>query len=340
MGNPIRVLMITSEWPTRDQPHLVPFIVRQVEFLRKAGVEVEVFAFRGKKNPLNYARAWIQAQKMIRSGRHNLVHAQWGQSGILALPKRIPLVVTFRGDDLEGSIGQDGRKVVYGVVLKQVSKLVSKAADQVIVVSESLARSLGRKEYTTIPSGIDLARFFPGSKKEARRRLGLDPGCRYILFAGSPRNQTKRYPLAKEAVDLLPADLEARLLVATGVTHDQIPFYMNAADALLLTSLHEGSPNVVKEALACNLPVVSTNVGDVKARVKDIDGCIVVPGDTPQEVPLALESVLRRGLPVDGRKHILELDEEITTKSVIEVYQKALSVKVHGGMVSRQAREG
>src|SRR5438093_6877286 len=100
-GTGIRVLMVTSEWPTREQPNRVPFIVRQVDHLRRAGVDVEVFAFRGARNPANYLRAWADLLGRIRRGDHDLIHAQFGQSAGLAMfPKLRPLVVTYRGDDL------------------------------------------------------------------------------------------------------------------------------------------------------------------------------------------------------------------------------------------------
>ena len=106
---PLRVLMITSEWAS-DPGHTAHFIARQARFLRAAGVDVDVFAFRGGRRPLRYLTAWAKLQRRLRNGHHyDLVHAQFGQSGLLALPKRLPLVVTFRGDDLFGILGKDGR---------------------------------------------------------------------------------------------------------------------------------------------------------------------------------------------------------------------------------------
>ena len=327
MPETLRVFMITSEWPTPENPHQVPFIVRQVNSLRQAGVDVHVFAFRGNKNPLNYARAWKQVQAEITKGHYDLVHAQWGQSGLLALPKRLPLVVTFRGDDLEGKQGPNGQWVRYGIVLEQVSRLVARLADQVIVVSESLAKSMPKRSYHVIPSGLDLQMFCPGSKIEARQRLGLDASKYYVLFVGSTNRPTKRFDLAKEAVERLQSDLNVELLVATNVRHEQVPDFLNASDALLLTSVHEGSPNVVKEALACNLPVVSTDVGDVRQRIGNIPGCAVLPDARPETITAALRQVLQRGKRVNSRNMVLDLDETILTQKVIGVYKQTLSVR-------------
>lgn len=325
MVEKIRVLMITSEWPTPEKPYQVPFIVRQVEYLRKAGIEVDVFPFRGAKNPANYLRAWQKARLALKAGKYDLIHAQWGQSGLMALPKSIPLVVTFRGDDLEGITNGQGRLTPRGLILKSISRMVASAADEIILVSAHMARSIDRSVYHVIPSGLELDRFCPVPRAEARHRLGLDQERKYVLFAGSVNNPAKRYELAKQAVDLLKKKFPVDLLVATTVTHDQIPDFMNASDILLLTSLHEGSPNVVKEALACNLPVVSTDVGDVRNRIEKISGCVVIEDDSPEHIAKELEGVLLRGERIQGRETVLDLDENLVTQKVIRVYQKALS---------------
>ncbi len=324
LQEPLRVLMITSEWPAPADRYQVPFITQQVNFLRQAGVDVQVFPFRGRKRLARYASAWQQAQKKIASGAYDLVHAQWGQSGLLALPHRIPLVVTFRGDDLEGIIGDNGRPTIQGRMLKIASRLVALAADQVILVSSSLARTLPRKDYHIIPSGIDLHLFCPAPQSEARRKLGLDPDRRYILFAGATGNPRKRFPLAKLAVSMLPGDLNAELLVADQILHKRIPDFMNASDVLLLTSLHEGSPNVVKEALACNLPVVSTDVGDVRERIQNISGCSIVQNAHPETIANALIEVLSHKNGIDGRSAIIDLDERFLSQKVIGIYHQAV----------------
>lgn len=327
MDSKLRVFMITSEWPTPEKPYQVPFIVQQANFLRKAGVDLDVFPFRGGKRPSRYARAWRQAQEKIAHGRYDLVHAQWGQSGILALPKRIPLVVTFRGDDLEGIIGSDGQQTRQGRILKNISRLVARAADQVILVSESLAHVIPNRSYSVIPSGLDLQLFCPVPRAEARQRLGLDLNRRYVLFAGSSGNPRKRFDLSNQAVALLRAEMDVELLVADHIAHEKMPDFMNASDVLLLTSLHEGSPNVVKEALACNLPVVSTDVGDVCQRIRSIAGCAVLQDDRAESIAAVLRSVLQRGERICGRSTVEDLDENVLTDKVINVYRLALAAK-------------
>jgi glycosyltransferase involved in cell wall biosynthesis len=145
-----------------------------------------------------------------------------------------------------------------------------------------------------------------------------------VLFVGSPKEARKRYPLAQQAVAVLNERLPATLIVAWGMTHDKIPLYMSAADALVVTSMQEGSPNVVKEALACNLPVVSLPVGDVPERLAGVAGTEVVTDDRPETIAAALERVLRRGGRIEGRAAVRQLDENVLTQKVIDIYRSVL----------------
>jgi glycosyltransferase involved in cell wall biosynthesis len=317
--------MLTSVWPTPEHPELAPFVVRQVQSLRKQGVDVKVFPVNGRKSPKRYFRAWIEVRALLARGAYDLVHAQWAQSAVPSLPATVPLVVTFRGSDVEGIVNAGQRYTVSGWALRQIARTVARAADEAILVAASLARLLPRREYHVIPSGLDLNLFRPCPQSEARARLGLAPERRYIFFAAAPHNPVKRYRLARSAVERLDARYNAELIVAGTVAPDLMPLYMNACDAMLLTSSHEGSPNVVKEALACNLPVVSTDVGDVGERIKNVEGCVLCQSDDPQALAAALEGVLERKQRIAGRAAVEDLSESLLTRKVIAVYERALS---------------
>ncbi|MBI4421935.1 MAG: ATP-grasp domain-containing protein [Gemmatimonadetes bacterium] len=325
LREPIRVLAVTSAWPTPGQPRTTHFIKRQVDYLRSAGVHVEVFHFRGRRRPWRYLAAWARLQRRLRIGRYDLIHAQFGQSGLLALPKRLPLVVTFRGSDLLGIVGDAaGRHIWAGKVLQRVSRMVARRADAVIVVSEHMKNSLPPDvPASVLPSGIDLDLFRPMPRDAARRRLGLPLGASLVLFAGRPDQARKRFELAKQAVELLRGSLPAELIVAWGAQHTDMPLYMNACDALVFTSMQEGSPNVVKEALACDLPVVSVPVGDVADRLRGVEGCEVC-GESPPAIAAALERVLRRGRRVAGHEAVKDLDEAQLTARLIRIYRTIL----------------
>ncbi len=338
MSEKLKILMITSEYPTADNPQAVPFIARQVEHLKKAGADVDVFHFKGKKNLLLYIGAWFRLRRHTRGKRYDLMHAQWGHSATLALPKRIPWVITFRGNDLEGIIGANGAPTFLGKILTTVSKTMARAADAVIVVSESLAKRIERDDYVVIPSGLDLETFRPASRTKSRKLLGLPAKKRLILFAASSiHNPRKRYDLAKRAVAIVGKRFDAELVTATNRPHAEIAAYMNACDALLLTSVHEGSPNVVKEALACNLPVVSVDVGDVRRRIEGIDGCHVCRNDDPATIAGNLIEVLERRRRINGREAIADLDERQTTRKVLAIYDAVVGAAETARSASRAA---
>jgi teichuronic acid biosynthesis glycosyltransferase TuaC len=324
--NSLRVLVITSEWPTPERPDNVPFLVREVEALRQLQVQLDVFPFRGAMHPANYFAAWKKLQSLLGQKKYDLLHAQFGQSGLLAiLPKRLPFVVTYQGSDLNGVYSADGRLTLSGFMLRKASQLVAWRADEIILVSRYLSRFLPSKRYHVIPGGIDLEVFRPIPKENARKELGLTSDCQYVLFAGGRDNPIKRFPLAHEAVARLPKSLPAEILLANGIPPEKMPFYINAADVLLLTSNREGSPNVVKEALACNLPVVSVDVGDVRDRLSEVQGCVICENDDPDTIAAGLRTVLRSHLPIHGRESVHELSLKSTAKKIMNVYQAALS---------------
>jgi teichuronic acid biosynthesis glycosyltransferase TuaC len=325
--NAIRVLMVTSEWPEPGVNVTSHFIKRQADFLAAAGVEVTVFPFKGRKNPFNYLKNWVRLQARLRRERYDLVHAQFGQSGLLALPKRLPLVVTFRGSDLLGAVSDKTRRHrKIGALLQYLSRLVAAYADAVIVVAEHMKGQLPSSISShVIPSGLDLELVRPTEKRIARNQLGLPEDERLVLFVGRINHGRKRGWLAEQALEILNKSLPARLVVAWAVPHTDVPLYMSACDVLVFTSMQEGSPNVVKEALACNLPIVSVPVGDVESRLKGVEGCELCNDDDPETIAAALHRVLLRGGRTNGRETVLSLDENITTEKVIAIYQAVLT---------------
>lgn len=318
--------MLTSEWPTRRHPQRAPFVVRQVDFLRRKGISVDVFHVDGRKNPARYFRARRQVSTLFASKSYDVVHAQWAQSALAVWPLRhLPLIVTFHGSDAQGIVSAGGRYAFSGWILRQITRAVAYAADEVILVSARLARGLPERHYHIIPGGIDFDTFRIVPQMEAKHLLRLRPEKRYVLFAAARSRSVKRYGLAKAAVERLAEHYNAELLVAEGVQPNEMPLYMNACDVLLLTSLHEGSPTVVKEALACNLAVVSTDVGDVAERIANIEGCVLCREDKPEVIAAALSRVLERRERIKGRVAVGDLDEGVTADRVISVYRRAIA---------------
>jgi teichuronic acid biosynthesis glycosyltransferase TuaC len=326
MPDQIRVLMITSDWPFPGPDATTHFIKRQADFLQSAGAAVEVFFFRGHKNPFRYLWHWTRLRRTVARQRYDLIHAQFGQSGLLALPSRLPLVVTFRGSDLQGIISDHtGRRTVSGRVGQWCSRLVARQADAVVVVSEHMKRFLPRGvDAAVLPSGLDLALFRPIPQADARRRLGLPDDRRLVVFAGRPTQARKRFALAQRTLAVLNRSVPADLHVVWGVPHEEVPLHLSAGDALLFTSLQEGSPNVVKEALACNLPVVSVPVADVGERLQGVSNSEVCEDDRPEALAAALERVLARRQRSNGREAVVSLDERLLTTKLLEIYRSVL----------------
>jgi teichuronic acid biosynthesis glycosyltransferase TuaC len=323
----MRVLMVTSDWLWNSWGGPAVFIARQAEFLRREGVDIDLFPFRAARKPQNYVAAWREVRRRVLHGSYDLVHAQFGQSGLTALPKRVPLVVTFRGDDLEGIIGENGRYIPAGWVLRFLSRFVARRADAAIVVSEHMKRHLPASVSAhVLPSGIDLELFRPQPPSEARRRLGLPDDQRLVLFVGNPALARKRYALAQGAVEVVNRSIPTRLVIGWERPHQEIAALMSACDTLVCTSMQEGSPNAVKEALACNLPVVSVPVGDVALRLGGISGCELCADDRLDTIAAAIERVLRRNTRVDGRMAMQELDEGLLTQRLIGIYRSVLPV--------------
>ncbi len=326
MEEAIRVLMITTEWPEKSRPNAVPFLVRDVDLLRKHDLIVDVFHFKGGKNPFNYLKAMVLAKRKLKDTKYNLIHAQWGQSAIPVLLSGLPLVTTFRGSDLFGITNKKGRYTLLGTLLKLISRVVAIKSDYVILVSNRMLHEISKKENVAIlPSGINLSLFSPGSKQEARRKLNIDESKKVILFGGDINRPDKRFLLAKQAVKILETNFPIELLIAN-VGQKEMPTLYRAADTLLMTSKHEGSPNMVKEALACNLPVVSVDVGDVKDRIQGLSGCYVCESDDPKAIAKALKSSLAvTNREFDLRNCVLELNEDILVNKQIDIYKQVIA---------------
>src|SRR5207249_126584 len=224
-----------------------------------------------------------------------------------------------------GIVGRDLKVTPAGRLLRFLTRGVARAADAVILVSEHQKAFVHPSVPTyVIPSGLDFTLFRPIPRDQARQHLRLPSDKRLVLFVGRPSTPRKRFRLAQQATEILNRTLPCELIVGWGIPHAEIPLYLNACDALVFTSIQEGSPNAVKEALACNLPVVSVPVGDVAARLRGVEGCELCADERPETIAAALERVLRRGGRAAGRAAVRELDERLLTQRVIEIYRSVI----------------
>jgi glycosyltransferase involved in cell wall biosynthesis len=198
----------------------------------------------------------------------------------------------------------------------------------VVVVSRRLLGALPegpvRDRAHVVPLGIDVAVFRPLPREEACRTLGLDPARRRILFAADPASPGKRFALAREAAEIVGRrDPTVDLRVVHGRPPSTIPLEMNACDVLVLTSISEGSPMVVKEALACNLPIVSVDVGDVAERIDGVAACRIVPPDAAAAAE-AIAEILASGARSNGRRAVEALSLPRVAERLVEIYRGAI----------------
>jgi glycosyltransferase involved in cell wall biosynthesis len=322
------VLVVTNGWPNEDNETYCVFIKRQMESLIGRGLRCDVLFIRGYRSQLAYPLAALRlaAWSLRRNRRYRLVHAHSGEAALAAtFYRRSPLLVSYLGDDLLGTPRADGVVPLIGRIRRSIFRQHSRLADHTITKSsemETVLPSSARARNTVLPNGVDTALFRPGDRSEARRELGWDGEDRIVLFVGDPGIPRKRYWLAEAAVERARSSLpDLRLHVAQGVSPDRIPVLMNAADCLLLTSSIEGSPNVVKEALMCNLPVVATRAGDVPELLGGI-----VPSHACDASDIALSEALvdclqepRRS---NGRDLSRRLDEGAIAASLLAVYKR------------------
>lgn len=321
----MRVLTVTNMWPRRDRPAFGAFVQSQVQSLEALGVDIALHVIAGDRGAAAYALDVPAVRRAVRRFRPDIVHAHYGLAGWTAQWQPRPLVVSFCGDDLLGTPGPRGGKTLKSQVVVRMSQAVAKRAAAIICKSRNLAAALerpaDRARAHVIPNGVNVERFTPGSRDAARRVLGLDPVERLVLFPHAPEQaEQKGFALAEDLMQRVrSAEPAARLLHVTGVPHARMPDYYRAADCLLLTSKSEGSPNVVKEALACALPVVGVDAGDVQDWLLRVPGCRVVERRAEPLAGAVLE-VLRSGTRVDASGIIAELDERAVARRIRAVY--------------------
>ncbi len=313
MTRRLRVLVLTNMYPSPQHPAFGTFVAEQVESLRRRGLDMDVLFINPRDSKWNYARGPLLLRRRLASNRYELIHAHYVFCGLIAATqRRAPVVLTHHGIE------------VLAGWTAPLSRLASRLAQATIVTSPAMARRLPGQA-AVIPCGIDLEQFRPMPREEARRALGLPAEPRLVLFAGEPRPE-KRLDLAQAGVEALrrrwPGPVE--LIIAAGQPHQRIPLYMNACDVLILTSDYEGSPMVIKEAMACGLPIVSTDVGDVAEVIGDTEGCYICRQDAA-DISEKLAMALAFGRRTDGRRRVEHLSLDAVAERIHQLYEETLS---------------
>ena len=273
----MRVLVVTNFMPDESAPQRGRWVRDQVDEVRKRGIEVDLFAFPPGRG--EYLPATRRLRALLRAERFDLVHAHYGLAGWVArLAGARPLLVTFHGTDVRHHL------------VGHLSRRLAWRADLVAGVSRALFEPEdGRPGLPDVPGaavlpcGPDLSRFGPSPRGEARRALGLPADGRFLFFPANTLRPEKR---ADRATELMVA-CEAELLAGGSIEPEEMPLWMNAANAVVVTSDYEGFGMAAIEALACDVPVLSTPVGIAPYALAGIDGCLCAPFDVATWAPVA-----------------------------------------------------
>ena len=329
-----RVLMLTGIYPTEQNPHCGTFVKTQVDSLVAEGLEVDVIHPKPGPVPIRYASAVIQVFLKTLTGRYEVVHGHYGLWCLLTrLQWTTPVVADYLGDDLLGTVKADGSYSKKGAFVVKVSRWLCGHVDAVLVKTEQMKKATSEGNIFVFPDGVNFDLFHPIPRSEARTKLGWDQDRYYVVFANNPDIPVKNFALAQAAIDRLShRGIAAELVVANGLPQTKVVEYINASNALILPSIAEGSPNVVREAMACNVPVVATNVGDVAQVIGRTEGCVVCTHD-PDELSEGLEIALRHKEPTTGRIDTMHLSSSSIAKQLVSLYEqishKRIQVKPH-----------
>lgn len=305
---------------------VAPFIRSQGDSLEKQGVDLTYFSVLGR-GALNYLKNVSRLRKVIKENDFDVIHAHYSFCGWVAVLafSGLPVILSIMGDDAIGTPNAEGKLTLRSRALMFLSWAIQPFVTAIISKSPNLEATVYRKKVSyLIPNGVRMDQFSfrpDGYRKE----LGMDLNKRYVLFMGNPTDRNKNAALVQEAMKYVTHP-NVELLMPYPVSHDTVAQYLNSTDVFTLCSFSEGSPNIVKEAMTCNRPMVVTSAGDAAWVVDETPGCFVGtydPKDFGEKVQKALEFAETEGL-TKGRERILhlELDAETIAAKIIDLYNK------------------
>jgi teichuronic acid biosynthesis glycosyltransferase TuaC len=322
----MKVLFVFSETAINNTGSLTR---DQGESMLQQGIEIEYFSIKNK-GITGYLKHIFKLRHHLNSNRYDLIHAHYGLCGLVALFAKngqTKLIISYMGNDLLGNHYRNGRSTFYGKLLVFVNQFFGRYADAVIVKSPSMADRILHNKKTVIPNGLNVELFRPVDKSIALKKTGWDNQIRHILFMADPRRPEKNFSLTEDAMRHIRIS-NVQLHLLDKIPHEEVVYHFNASDVCLISSFHEGSPNVIKEAMACNCPIVTTDVGDVRWVIGDTAGCFIAsfePKDFAEKIESALKFSKLTNKTV-GRERLLELglDSVTIAKTIIDIYHSVL----------------
>jgi len=289
---------------------------RQAESLIKNDVDLEYFVIK-ESGISGYVKNILKLRSILKKKRRDIVHAHYSYSCFVSglADRKSKIVASLMGSDLESN------HIIERIIINVFALI---RWNGVIVKSERMLKKITNKSKAyVIPNGVDLSEFHPMPAKKAKQILNWNDKKHIIFVTSDINRKVKNYDLAKRAFDLIRKH-DVELNIVSNIESRLMVYYYNAADLLLLTSRHEGSPNVIKEAMACNLPIVSTDVGDVSHVISNTAGCYISsfePEDIAEKIILALEFNNK----TNGRENIQHLEINKIARRIINVYREILN---------------
>lgn len=291
---------------------------RQGESLSKTGVEISYFDIVGK-GVFGYLKNIRKLRKYVKMIKPDILHAHYSLSGFVSSMSFTgkPVITSLMGSDvLELS-------PFFLVIVRFFTRFFWRLT---IVKTPEMKARLGAKNVEVIPNGVDMELFFPYGKDEAREYLGWDLNSRHVLFGSDPLRPEKNYSLAEKAMKIITdEDRYGRSVIHSliAIYPDEVVRHYCASDVMLLTSLHEGSSNAIKEAMACNCPIVSTDVGDAREVINGTEGCFITSYE-PDDFAAAIAKVFDFGKRTNGREKIAHLDSKKIASHISAIYSGML----------------
>lgn len=317
----MRVLFVCSG----KQGDANPIIKNQGESLRKAGMELDYFIIYGGAK--GYIKNIMPLRKRIIEGRYDVIHAHYAFMGyvvnIATISLNIPVVVSLMGSDI-------WEHKWYPPIVR----MAARRWKAVIVKSTEMRERVGINRAIVVPNGVNMERFREKSKVESQEALGWNTSKTHVLFPARREDTRKNWPLAEAAVkrlaEIQEPELKSReieLHAFKNTPNNETPIWYNAADAVVLPSFYEGSANALKEAMACNVPIVTTNMGDCRERIEGCDGCYVAKTYEVDEFAELLGKALRYG-KTQGRERLLAdgIADYQVAERIINIYEDIIRI--------------
>ncbi len=344
--DPMRVLIFTSMYPGKDSPGYAPYMADQVRSLIEAGLSIKLIEVNPRSTRFNYAVVFPQLVRSIRSKEFDIIHTHHTYTMLLVdfarriARVRIPVVLTnHEGEtlDLVRSLRtwHPTSRLRHSLFLK---RLAAERADFVIFVSRRLSEMIAPSvPFEVIPCGVDLSKFTPLDRALCRRQLSIGSGATVLFFPNNPRGAGKRFALAQATYEIVKKRVQPSFLLAAdgNIPHHMMPLYYNAADVVIQASFYEASPTVVKETLACEVPLVSTDSGDTREIVDGVPYCFVCRADARDLAEHALLCLGQRAVGGRDRLRAMELGTDQVARRLLRVYRRA----VGEGMASKKANQ-